>query len=369
MSPFSDAERQSVYRAGVRSDLKQIKQAVIGQQNRRAASDLVKIAAAKVRACALGEYDGESAAQMFPGDQFVQRALSTPATMANTPDVLGFSMADSLVGLAPPGAAFVGLINHGTQVDLAGIAKIYMPKVVLSAADAGNWPAEGVSSPARVLSFTVGSSMEPRKLVVNTVFTREAAEHTSITTIMRRVLGEASTLAIETAIFSNSSASPSKPAGILQTSAIGATANGGITALAEDVSNMLAALVTAGGGGDPIFFAHPATAARLRALWLQFPYPLYTSGAISADLLICSEGAGFVSGFVNGGLPEIRVSTETTIVTMDDDPTADISVGGTLADSVRSLWQGDLVSMKMTVRCGWCTRAAALVQQVSSVSW
>jgi hypothetical protein len=186
---------------------------------------------------------------------------------------------------------------------------------------------------------------------------------------MRRVLGEVSTLALDTAIFSNNAASSSKPAGILQTSAIAATANGGITALAKDVSNMLASLVIAGGGADPIFFAAPSTAARLRALWPMFPYPLYTSGVLAADLLICSEGAGFVSGFVNGGVPEIRVSAETSVVTQDDDPTPDIVSGGVLADSVRSLFQGDLVSLKMAVRCGWCTRAAGLVQQVSAVSW
>jgi hypothetical protein len=155
----------------------------------------------------------------------------------------------------------------------------------------------------------------------------------------------------------------------LQTSAIAATANGEIAALAEDVSNMIAALVTAGGGADPIFFAAPSTAARLRALWPMFPYPLYTSGVLTADLLVCSEGAGFVSGFVNNGLPDIRVSTESTVVMMDDDPTPDIGTSGVLADSVRSLFQGDLVSMKMTVRCGWCMRSATLVQQVASVTW
>jgi len=90
--------------------------------------------------------------------------------MSNTPDVLGFAMADALVGLAPPGAAFVGLRDHGTEVDLAGIAKVYVPKVVISATDAGNWSGEGVGSPARVSSFGVGSSLEPRKLTVITAF-------------------------------------------------------------------------------------------------------------------------------------------------------------------------------------------------------
>jgi hypothetical protein len=49
---------------------------------------------------------------------------------------------------------------------------------------------------------------------------------------------------------------------------------------------------------------------RLSSGWPLFPYPLYTSGALTADLLVCSEGAGFVCGFVKGGLPEFRVSTE-----------------------------------------------------------
>jgi hypothetical protein len=43
-------------------------------------------------------------------------------------------------------------------------------EVVISATDAGNWSGEGVGSPARVSSFGVGSSLEPRKLTVITAF-------------------------------------------------------------------------------------------------------------------------------------------------------------------------------------------------------
>jgi hypothetical protein len=336
--------------------------------NRYAADNLFKLHSAKVRAAALGEHVGEVAERMFPGDRFVERAASTPASLANTPDLAGFSLADALVGLAP-GSAFAGLNNHGVQIDLVGVAKVYVPRLLVSATDAGNWVGEGVGAPARVVSFVVGPSVEPRKLIVTTVFTREAAEHTSLPTIMRRVLGEASALAIDTAIFSNNAATTSKPAGILQTSAIAATANGGLAAVAKDVSNLIEAIAAAGGGADPLFFSSPATAARLRALWPQFSYPLFTSVAIAADTLICTEGSGFVSGFVNNGLPEIAVSTETTVVMMDDDPTADIGTSGVLADSVRSLFQGDLVSAKMTVRCGWTMRAPALAQLVSLVTW
>jgi hypothetical protein len=336
--------------------------------NRYAADNLVKIASAKVRAAVTGSYVGDVAEGMFPGNRFVERAASAPVSLANTPDLAGFSHADAIVGLAQ-GAAFAGLIDHGIQVDLAGTAKVYVPRLLMSAADAGNWVAEGVSAPARVVSFIVGPSVEPRKLVVTTVLTREAAEHTSLPTVMRRLLGEASALAFDAAIFSNAAGTTSKPAGILQTSAIAATANGGQNAVAKDVSNLIGAVAAAGGGQDPLFVASPATAARLRAWWPQFPYPLFTSGVIAADSLVCTDGTGFVSGFVNNALPEIAVSTETTVVMMDDDPTPDIGTSGVLADSVRSLFQGDLVSIKMTVRCGWTMRAPALAQFVSSVSW
>lgn len=69
MPPFTDAERQARTRHGLVSNVKDIHRTIVGQQN-RAASDLAKIAAAKVRAAALGEYDGEVAAAMFPGNQF-----------------------------------------------------------------------------------------------------------------------------------------------------------------------------------------------------------------------------------------------------------------------------------------------------------
>jgi hypothetical protein len=49
---------------------------------------------------------------MFPDNFLVQLADSAPASLANTPDLAGFSLADSIVGLAQ-GSAFAILIDHG----------------------------------------------------------------------------------------------------------------------------------------------------------------------------------------------------------------------------------------------------------------
>jgi hypothetical protein len=78
---------------------------------------------------------------------------------------------------------------------MAGRGAVTIPHLLVSADDAGNWIEEGAPSPVRGLSFTTGQILEPRKLVVNAAFTREMAEHSSIESVVRRVLGQAVGLA------------------------------------------------------------------------------------------------------------------------------------------------------------------------------
>jgi hypothetical protein len=178
-------------------------------------------------------------------------------------------------------------------------------------------------------------------------------------------------LALDTAILSNTAASVKQPAGILGTSAIAATANGGIAAVSKDISNLLAALTAAGGGIDPVFIASPATCGKLLSYIPQFKsnYPLLPSGVVAADTLIAVEAGGFVSAFQNGGLPDITVSNEGAVVLQDDDPAADIGAAVGAGGTVKSLLQADLVAVKIVLRCGWVLRSTTLAQSVTSVSW
>jgi Phage capsid family len=220
-----------------------------------------------------------------------------------------------------------------------------------------------------VLSFATGPFLQPRKLSTTAIFTRELAEHSAIVSVVQRVIGQALALSLDTAIFSADAGTALKPAGILQTGAIAATANGGVAALSKDVSNLIAALVAAGGGADPVFICNPATRAKL-FLWVPtFPYPVLQSGAVAADSLIALESSAFVSGFTNGTGPDISVTDQATFVMQDDDPVPDITSASVAAGGVRSLWQDDLLGLRFAVRGGWVLRAPALCQLVSSVTW
>jgi hypothetical protein len=365
MSPQSDAERSRNYRA---------RKAALSLSAQYAASNVVKACSVHLRAFATRGYTAETAAQMYPRDYAVEtlvtRAASTPATLtgASTNQLAGFGFPDVLIGLAPQSAC-AQLISHCLTIDLAGRGSVNIPRLLLTAADAGNWTEEGVPSPARVLSFGLGPLLEPKKLSTNAIFTRETAQHSAIESIVRRALGEAIGLALDTAIFSADVATASKPAGILQTAAITATTNGGLAALAKDVAALVSALSAAGAAGDPIFVANPGTAAKLRMWQPQFNYPLLQSGSVAADTLIAVESSGFVSAFVKGVVPDISVNDQAAYVSMDDDPVAQITVGGTVADKVKSLWQDDLMALTFVVRGGWIMRAPALAQFITGASW
>jgi hypothetical protein len=332
--------------------------------SRPAADALIRCAAAQLRSVALSISPAQACDDLGL-DKLVLRAATTPTSLANS-GLSSMTIGDLQV-LAPESAA-IQLMSLGLTVSMSGTNFLQLPVYLTSASDGGSWVAEGSPIRVRGLALAPGPIFELRKLAAICCFTRELSEHTGVEAVVRAVLGRAMSLAMDAAVFSSSAADSSTPGGILNgISDEGASGASGQAALIDDVSTLVGALATLGGGTSVVFVTDPASAMRMK-LWAppRFDSPILASSAITAGTLVAVEAGAFVAAF--NPTPEIDVSSEASIHQEDTSPAQLVAANGTAAGPTRSLWQTDCLALKAVIR-GTFGMRAGLIAKIDSVSW
>jgi hypothetical protein len=195
------------------------------------------------------------------------------------------------------------------------------------------------------------------------------AESSAIEQIARSMLTEAAGLALDSTMFDNNPADATRPPGLLNgVTPLTATTGGGANAAATDIGNLLEALATNHGGKTPLFIMAPKEAAALKLFaGPHFDYPVIVSASLAAGEIICLELASFVSAF--DAAVEFDTVKAASFHYEDTSPT-DIT-GGTPSPAVpvRSLFQSDLVGLRMIMRGAWGMRVAGHVAYIAGASW
>jgi hypothetical protein len=335
---------------------------------------LFRAAAAHLRGFVTGVTPANAAKAMFGNDpviEYVLRAATAPAetAVAGWAQELGriaiYNMIQSITSLS----AGAEVISRGLQLNMDGIAECRVPGRVLNAAAAGQWVAEGMPAPVRVLSFSNAAILRPRRLSVISVFTREMVESSNIEAIVRQTLGEATGLALDAKMFSADAASASAPAGLFADVApITPVTGGGSNAMEDDLKNLFAALAAVGGGKTAVIVAALPQAVTLKmTVGPKFDYDIIASTALPTGTVAVLEVASFVSGF--GSTAEFDVA-KVGAVHMEDTSPQQIT-GGTPSPAVpvRSLFQIDALALKSNVWASWGLRAPGHAQWIQGATW
>jgi Phage capsid family len=334
---------------------------------------LYRAGAAFVRSHLTRESPERCARELFGNDpvtELVLRGASAPAT-TGSPTWAGALAAavvdDSILAIASVSAA-AALIQRGMRVEFGGFASIKIPGRLLDASDAGRWVSEGMPAVVRQQRITAGVTLAPRKLVVIASFSREMIEHSAIESVSRALISEATSLSLDAALFSNATDDGAHPAGILAgITPLTATAGGGQVALVGDIEQLVAALVTAYAGREPLLIMNPIQATKLKLLaGPRFDMPVLQSTSVAPGTVIMVEPSSFVSAF--GPTPEFETSKVTTLHYEDTSP-QDIT-GGTPSPAVpaRSLFQVDAIALKMRLQAAWGMRAPH-VAYLTGATW
>jgi len=338
----------------------------------RPADYLYRGAAAYVRAYATKSTPERAAEKMWGRDlatlEILQRAATSPATTTTTgwaKELAGIAIYDMIQSITSISAG-ADLIGRGLKLSMDGIAEMRVPGRVLNATAAGQWVAEGSPAPARQLSFSNAAILRPRKLAVLSVYTREMAESSNIEAVVRQTLGEASGLALDTAVFSNFAGDSTRPPGLFAgVTPLTATAGGGTQpaeAAATDIGTLFAALAANGAGKSAVIVAATPQAVRLKLIaGPKFDYDILASTALAAGTVTAIEVGSFVSGF--SSTAEFETGRDASVHLEDTSP-ADFP-----AAPMKSMFQIDSIALKFKLSAAWGTRAAGHAQWINAATW
>lgn len=262
-------------------------------------------------------------------------------------------------GALIPNAVYPSLSAKGAKFTFGTNGVVTMPSRSSTPTIAGSFVAQGAPIPVRQGAFT-SVSFTPKKMGVISTFTREIAEHSTpnIETLIREIIVEDTSVAIDTVLLDATAATTTRPAGLRAgVSATTATAGGTITALIGDIRALTTALITGTNGNirNPVWIMNPGDVLAAQLLPAvagggQFPfkdelaagrlqgYPVIQSATVPADMMFLLDAADFVS--VTGDTPRFDVSNQATLHMEDTTPLAIASVGSpnTVAAPVRSLY-------------------------------
>jgi len=334
----------------------------LGLKRARAATYLYRAGASHVRAFHVRSTPERCAKELFGNDVVTEMVLRS-ATSAATVGSPGWAGAlaqqvvdDSIIAVASTSAA-AALFQRGMKIDFDNRASIRLPGRILDATDAGHWTAEGQPVPLRSQRMTAGCTLAPRKLVVITSYTREMAESSAIEAVSRALISEATSLALDKALFGTQVDDGATPGGILAgvTPAV-PTAGGGLNALEGDLKALTSALVAAGAGREPVIITSPMQAMTLKLVaGPKFDVPVLASSAIAAGTVIMVEASSFASAF--GDTPEFTTAKEVTLHYEDTAPADIVNTGGTMAVPVKSSFTTDSIALRMRLFAAWGMRA------------
>jgi HK97 family phage prohead protease len=293
-------------------------------------------------------------------------------------------------GALIPNAVYPALAARGAKFTFGTAGIVTMPSRASTPTIAGSFVAQGSPIPVRQGAFT-SISFTPKKMGVISTFTREIAEHSTpnIETLIREIIIEDTSVAIDTVLLDATAATTTRPAGLRAgVSATTATAGGGIAALIGDIRGLTSALITGTNGNlrSPVWIMNPGDVLAASLLPAtagggEFPfkteltagtlqgYPVIQSATVAADMMFLIDAADFVS--VTGDTPRFDVSNQATLHMEDTTPLAIGTVGSpnTVAAPTRSLYQTDSIGVRMLLDLNWGLRRTGIIAWTQTMTW
>jgi hypothetical protein len=302
----------------------------------------------------------------WPNDDralMITRGAVTPTTSA------GLWTYDPVVAyrsLAPSSAA-LALFKMGMALDLTGVTTIRIPVVPTNPLPV--FVGEGMPGPVvqRNIHSTILGPL--RKLLLLATVTGELNDCTPETAsvVVGRILADSVEHSIDAAAFSSNADDGVTPAGLLHAVIPVTAATAGPDALAEDLGALTGAIGANGiSTSDVVFVAGPREATIMKAkLGPKFDHTILTSLGLPAKSVACFAPNGIASGYQDA--PTIEAKTEAVLHHEDTAP-LDISTSGAVAAPSKSVFQTNLIALRVRGNCAWVAAPGA-AQIITAVNW
>jgi hypothetical protein len=300
----------------------------------------------------------------------ILRAVSVPTDTSAT--AIAPTIVESFRSLAP-GSAALNLFAQpaALKVDMTGIAQIKIPHL-------GSLPpqpifiAEGAPAPALQLSFAASTLGPVKKILLLAAVSGEIenAVPESASAVIARCLSDATNKSTDVIAFDANAGSATRPPGLLFGAVPIAPAAAGVDAMCDDLAALVAAIGAAGiDTRDVVFVCSPreATIIKVKASPKFDSLVLPTLG-LPAKTVVCIAPMALASGYRDA--PEVETSREAAYHFEDTSPLPIGTPGAppTIAAPTRSLFQENVIGVKVRARLAWCV-APGGAQIVSGINW
>ena len=319
-------------------------------------------------------YPADIARKNWPHDSDVAtivKAASSPATTTSSAALLQTAVQDFL-GVLGPASAGSQLLGRGLRFSFQQNSVLRIPSIV---ADATGVDFVGQASPIPVRQMLLGGiTLEPRKFATISTFTGEIFAYSipNLELVVRTVMQESVALALDSALLGTTAGDAIRPPGLrFGVSALPASspAAGAAEAMIIDVSTLVEAIAPIALNSPIIFVAAPDRALRMRMRALQLPLEILGSAAVADDELV-AVASNCIASAVDPR-PRIDASTE-TVLHQEDVAPLQISTGpqgsATLATPSRSLFQTDVLALRLILECSWGVRHPSGVQWINNIT-
>jgi hypothetical protein len=322
------------------------------------------------------------ARERWPSDRnapllFEQRATINPASTDTSAwaGTLAADLAGEFIASLQPLSAAARLINAGTKATLAGVNSIMFPKRDGLPSGSMSWIKQG--SPMAVKKYSVnGSTLGPqRKLAGSATLTRELVESGNAEQVIGMLLAEDCAASLDASLFSDFAGDDAQPQGLLADvdPLTASAATNSYDAMVDDLESLSGALAAAGSSANVAYIlpVRLAQSARLRLL-TNDAITIWPSASLT-DKIIGVDVAAFASS-----VADIRIEGATE-ATMNIEDTTPLPISTPAVDSppspqvtaapVFSMFQMDLISVRVVLSATWVMRQAGLVSMIENPIW
>jgi hypothetical protein len=302
----------------------------------------------------------------WPNDEralMITRGAVTPTTSAGlwTYDPVG-----PFRSLAPSSAA-LSLFQLGMALDLNGVTTIRIPAVPTNPLPV--FVGEGLPGP--VVQRNIHSTIlgPTRKILLFSTLTGELENSSpqNASVIIGRILADAAERSIDTVAFGSNADDGVTPAGLLHAVVPTAAATAGPDAMVTDLGNLAGAIGAAGiDASNLVYVAGSREAVIMKAkLGPKFDYQILATLGLPAKSVACFAPAGIASGYSDA--PTVEAKTEAVLHQEDTSP-LDISTSGAVAAPSKSVFQTNLIALRVRGNCAWAAAPGAAAV-ITAVNW
>jgi hypothetical protein len=309
------------------------------------------------------------AERSFPRDPNaaqIVRAISAPADSSGTyPQVTTTS---ALPLLAPKSAA-LKLFQSAMLLDLSGKFSVRVPSIAAHVVPI--FVLEGGPMPVAQYSFASTEVGPCKKILIGTAVSSElqAATPGTASSIIGACLARDAEKSLDSVVFGAGAGDAATPPGLLHNVAAlpASTDTSTIVAIGHDLGALRQAIANNNiDPSDVIFVTSPKQATTLSGTLFDYPVLESLSVPVGTIIAIAPDAIAVAS---DAAPPTVEITTAAVAQFESADPLQIVDDSGTLAAGTRSMFQHDLIGIKVRCALTWASIAPGAVQTIQNVAW